>query len=492
MEESVRRPLLLDAACSRVMDGLTGGAFLAGLALLVGANNFQLALLASLPFAAQVVQLPAVAVLLRIRDRRRVVVLAAGAARLLLLAIAAWLVMPGSRLTIVGLLGILFVSALLAVFATAAWNWWMRDLLPSDELGRFFGQRLRNSTLAGLAVMLLAGTALDWLQRLGRPHIGYAVLFAAGAAAGLLGIWALWRTPHVAAPPSPAAGQSLCQIVTSIRHAPRGLLPTLCLTTVAASFALPFSAVYLLRTLNYGYLAVTLLAAISQLAYLAGLRGWSYVSDRHGDRSLLTFSLSVLAASLLGWAITGWGTGFPLTAVLVGIHFVAGYAMGGIELASTNLLLRSSPATNVAAHLAGVSFVRAAAAGLGVLAAGLAWQALGTGPLATFEIPLIGPWSLRGFQVLCLASLGLTIASTAAVARLPTVEGSRTLEVARALRKEVHQMSSIAGIRGLIHAVSYYVEFMAAPFATTRRPAEPRGSALVQAESARADAGKHP
>lgn len=149
--------------------------------------------------------------------------------------------------------------------------------------------------------------------------------------------------------------------------------------------------------------------------------------------------------------------------------------MGGIELASTNLLLRSAPPAFAAAHLAGVSLVRAAAGGLGVLAAGLSWQVMRSGTLASVNIPYLGPWELRGFQVLCLVSVGLCAAGAAAVAQLPLTSGLRTADVARALRKEVHQMSSIAGIRGLIHAVSYYVEFMAAPFAVTRRtkPTEP-------------------
>ncbi len=451
------------------MDGLTGGAFLAGLAVLIGADNWRLAILASLPFLAQVVQLPAVALLLRIKDRRKVVVWTAGAARVLLLLVAALLVLPGVTLNINKLLLILGVASVLTVFATAAWNWWMRDLLPCDELGSFFGQRLRGATLATLVVMLAAGTALDFFESGGNPQIGYAILFGLGGFAGLAGVAALARTPNVVAPPSAPAGQSLHQVWTAVRNAPQGLLGALSLTAVTISFALPFTAVYLLRSLGYSYLAVTVLAIVSQIAYLAGLRGWAHISDRHGDRSLLSVSLSILALSFVGWALTGWGAGWTMLIVLTALHFLSGYAMGGIELASTNLLLRSAPASAGAAHLAGVSIVRAAAGGLGVLVAGAAWQAMGRGVLFSTELPLIGAWELRGFQVLCLASVGIALACAAAVSRMAAPEGQRTMDVARALRKEVHQMSSIAGVRGLIHAVSYYVEFMAAPFAARRR-----------------------
>ena len=66
----IRRPLLVDGSLSRLMDVLTGGAFLAGLGLLAGASNLQFALLASLPFLAQVLQIPTVALLLRWKNRR--------------------------------------------------------------------------------------------------------------------------------------------------------------------------------------------------------------------------------------------------------------------------------------------------------------------------------------------------------------------------------------------------------------------------------------
>lgn len=469
LDDTIRRPLIADAVCSRLMDGLTGGAFLAGLALLAGADNWRLAVLASLPFLAQVVQLPAVALLLRIKDRRKVVVWTAAAARCLLLVVALLLVLPGVMLGINGLLLILGAASVLTVFATAAWNWWMRDLLPSDELGSFFGQRLRGATLAALFVMLAAGTALDFFESTGRTQLGYAMLFGLGGLAGLAGVVALARTPNVVAPPSAPAGQSLQHVWIAVRNAPRGLLGALSLTAVTISFALPFTAVYLLRSLGYGYLAVTVFAIVSQVAYLAGLRGWSHISDRHGDRSLLSFSLSILGLSFVGWALTGWGTGLAMWIAIAALHFLSGYAMGGIELASTNLLLRSAPPGTGAAHMAGVSIVRAAAGGVGVLAAGVAWQAMGRGVLYTADVPVVGEWQLRGFQVLCLASVAIAVSCAAAVARMAAPEGRRTMDVARAVRKEVHQMSSIAGVRGLIHAVSYYVEFMAAPFAARRR-----------------------
>ena len=80
-----------------------------------------------------------------------------------------------------------------------------------------------------------------------------------------------------------------------------------------------------------------------------------------------------------------------------------------------------------------------------------------------------GSWSLRGFQVLSLGGAALSLLALAALTRVPEPAARPVLDVARAMRREVHQMSSVAGIRGLIHAVSYTVEFMAAPFAARQQ-----------------------
>jgi len=477
------RMVIRDGVCSRLMDTLTGGPFLAGLGVLVGASNLVLGVLAALPILAQVAQLPTLALLLRVQDRRRVVLVACAAARGLLLAIAAILAADARRLTPDLLLLLLAVVAVLVVTGTAAWNWWMRDLLPPAALGRFFGRRMQANTVVALAALLAAGWALDRFRAAGQAAHGYALLFALGALAGFVGLGYLARTRHPLPPPSPPAGRSLAVLARTLAQPEtRRLSAAFAATATAATFALPFVAVFLLRGLGYSYVATTALAALSQLAYIAGLRGWGHLSDHHGNRAVLLLSVGLLAAVQAGWALAGWHAGWTLLAWIAALHFLAGYATGGVDLGGTNLLLRSAPANGAPAFLAAVSLGRAVVAGLGTVLAGWLWDQMGAGLLAGNAA-----WSLHGFQVLCLLGALVSLVALAALARVPEPAAKPVAEVARAMRREAPQMSSIAGIRGLIHAVSYTVEFMAAPFAARRgrrrgakptaraeRPAEPR------------------
>lgn len=457
----VRRQIVVDGIFSKLMDTFTGGVFLAGLGLFAGANNFVLGLLASMPFLAQVAQLPTVALLMRAVDRRRIVVIAIGLSRTLLWVIAGYLLLAPARLDAPLLVALVGSMGVLSVVATGAWNWWMRDVVPRAELGRFFGRRMQVTTLFGAVALVIAGATVDWFESRGDANLGYAAVFAAGGLAGYVGVYFLSRTPHPRPAPPDVPQRAVGQLWDTLRTpAMRPLLLALTLTASTLTIALPFTAVYLLRGANYTFFALTVLSLVSQLAYMASLRGWGHLSDRFGNRPVLQISVGLLVAALLGWSFTGGMRAWPLFAFLLILHFVTGYAVGGIDLTGSNILLKTAPEHGAPAYLAAVSLCRATMAGIATILAGAAWQGMGTQVLAA--VPIVGDvaWEARGFHVLAIASAGLGFLAILALRRVHEEGGHRAHEVARAMRREVHMISSVAGIRAFVHVVSYMVEFL--------------------------------
>jgi MFS family permease len=467
----VRRPVIIDGVFSKLMDTFTGGVVLAGLGVYLGASNFLLGLLASLPFLAQVAQLPTVQLLMRITDRRRVVVIAVGVGRTILLVIAALLIFARPRFGPELLLVLIAVMALLSVVAAAAWNWWMRDLVPRSELGRFFGNRARITTIYGCVALVSAGAVLDWFQAQGAAHLGYALLFALGGLMGWCGVYYLGRTEHPAPHPRPP-GRALDEIRAVVRSPEhRALVVALSLVATTLTVALPFTAVFLLRTFAYSFVAITGLALVSQLAYLASLRGWGHLSDRFGNRPVLQISVGLLTTSLIGWTFAGGRLHWALFPLLVVLHFLAGYAVGGIDLTAANIMLKTAPDQGAPAYFAAISLTRAFAAGAATVLAGAAWQALGSGIIASIPIAHFR-WDVYGFHALSLASAALGLFAVLSLRRVREPGGVAVHDVARAMRREVHLISSVAGIRAFVHVVSYVVEFIAGP---PREPAPEAG-----------------
>jgi len=197
------RLVLYDGLASEAMGSLTTGVFLAGFAVELGASNFAIGVLASVPFFVQLLQIPAVILVERIRARRAICVWASGVGRIFLLG-AALAPLLASHAAIAALTGFLAVHQGMGAISGCAWNSWMRDLVPDSEQGRFFGRRTAATTALSVALALLGGAVVDvWKNYIpGNSALGYSSLFGLSGMIGLYGVYLLSITPE---PPMPAA-----------------------------------------------------------------------------------------------------------------------------------------------------------------------------------------------------------------------------------------------------------------------------------------------
>src|SRR5215213_7517024 len=81
------RLVIQDGLAAEAMTSLTGGAFLVAMALLMGASNFQIGLLAALPTFTNIFQLVSIWLVRRYNNRRAISVYCAFLARIPLLVV---------------------------------------------------------------------------------------------------------------------------------------------------------------------------------------------------------------------------------------------------------------------------------------------------------------------------------------------------------------------------------------------------------------------
>src|SRR5271165_1723900 len=115
------RLVLYDALASEAMGTLTTGVFLAGFAVELGAPNLAIGALAAVPFLVQLLQIPAVLLVERLRARRDICVWAAGIGRCFLLGAAAAPLL-GAPTSIKVLIGSLAIYQGMAAVGGCAWN----------------------------------------------------------------------------------------------------------------------------------------------------------------------------------------------------------------------------------------------------------------------------------------------------------------------------------------------------------------------------------
>ncbi len=484
------RMLLFDGICSQVMLVLTGGAFLVAFALLLGATGKTIGILAAMGPLAQVLQLPSVFLVRRLGLRKALVTTTAGASRFFLLVMAAvpWFVPQTLRLPVFTLSLFLFWGV--GAVGGSAFGPWMRDLVPSRVLGRYFGTRLTYAVAVGAVAAILAGVGVDWYRDHFSVETGaFSILYVVGASVGFLGVFFLSRIPEPRMSTPPAQG-----IIAAVREPFRDanfrkLLAFMASWSFAANLAAPFYAVYMLQRLGIRMTVVMLLFLLSQLAYVSFLGIWGRLADRLTHKAVLSVSGPLFMVSIGLWLFTTMPGKYFLTfPLLAAIHILAGISTAGVMLSAWNITLKLAPKESSTTYLAANALVCGVAATVAPILAGIALDMLSD---AGFALTLGSRSAGGGAAFPALQLRGLDIVFGAAVVfgfyalrRLALVQERGSLkeklplsELAAEVRTTVRSISNVAGLRQLSNF----------PYGILRRQAPPE-----DAEDVSTDGGSDP
>ncbi|MCK9307372.1 MAG: MFS transporter [Methanoculleus sp.] len=367
--------VIRDGLATQAMVTLTGGIFLVAFALQLGASNTIIGLLAAIPPLAELLQIPSIYIVDRVRKRRLVVVAASLAARLCWIPIIAipFFLSPEQGIFVL-IASIAFYASFSAV-SHCGWNSWMRDLIPQDRLGSFFSHRLTLSTVIALVISLVAGFFIDSWEAV-FPDLaayGYSILFLLGLIAGLIGITFLARTPE----PRMAVDGGEDGLFAAIRKPFqdlnfKNLIIFLGSWNFAVNLASPFFTVYMLQRIGLEVSLVIALSILSQIMNIVFYRSWGRVSDRYSNKSVLAVSGPLFMLAIFAWMFVTLPDVYVLTyPLLILIHILMGISLAGVSLASGNISLKMAPQGQATSYLAASTFANSVAAGVAPILGGL-------------------------------------------------------------------------------------------------------------------------
>ncbi|MBC8141695.1 MAG: MFS transporter, partial [Armatimonadetes bacterium] len=407
----------------------TTGAFSIGFARYLGASDFVLGLLAGLPAAVGLLQIPASLYSDTLVRRKRFVAFNAVAGRLvwLLIALIPFVVPPTWQIGVFVTLAT--VSAAFLTIIGPAWTSWMSDLVPSDSRGRYFGQR---SMAMGVATMLLPLPAGAFLDLAVKHHLfpvawGFAVLFTVACAASVASGVMLLRQPE---PPRPQSVEPPPERVNPFKalSAPladrnfRAFILYAAIIVASATFAGQFFVAWQLdkTALNLPYLTVQILGAVAAGAGLATTQLWGYLSDKFGSRPLLQLATIAAVVSPLLWLFTVPGAFALNVTIIVVLNLFAGTAWAGIGIAQFNLLLSTAPAQSRTTYVAVFSALTGVVGGVAPILGGVVMELLQSVQFS------VGFLTINNFKILFFVTALLRIGAIFLLSRVREPDGRST------------------------------------------------------------------
>lgn len=464
-EEQVRSGLsyvIKDGIASQAMGILTGGAFLVAFAIKLGASNLVIGMLAAIGPLAQLLQLPSIFLIEKIRNRRAIVVVSAAISRVCWLLIALIPFLFGAQIGLTVLLGAIIVASALGAVSGCSWNSWMRDLIPQNILGAFFSKRMRIATGVGIVLSLVAAVYLDyWKKLLPKFELhGYSILFLIGFAAGALGLYFLARTPEKQMPKAEEKPKILRLLAQPFKDENfRKLIAFMCSWNFAVNLAGPFFMVYMLKRLGLSMSFIIGLSIVSQVMNFAFLKIWGRFTDRFSNKSVLAICGPLFIFSILAWTFTTMPEKYFLTIpLLIVIHVIMGLSSAGVSLASGNIGLKLAPEGQATTYLATNTIVNSVAAGVAPILGGkfadffggrqLEWTLKYTSPVREFSLPTLSLQQWDFFFALAFLIGLYSLHRLAMIKEAGEVEEKVVMnELFAEVSGQVRQLSSVDGLR---------------------------------------------
>lgn len=360
------RFMIVEAMCTQAHASFTGlgagaagapNAVTVGFAILLGAKDPALGLVAALPVYSNFFQFVAAALAPRLSGRRGLIMLATLLSRVSWLAIG-WLpFLLKDRASVALTLFLAFWAISNAALAVGGnlWMSWMADLCPQKIRGRYFSRHAFFTTIVGILAPFLVSILLDkgfgGVPRQpadGSPlavlqSLGFAVMFTIASIFGMLA-WAVLRAQpepgrrEVVTPPP----LDLKWFLEPFKDATfRPLLLFVVVFGATNGLANPFWASFQLEQLQLPYSYVSgLFVAVQGIVTALSLAFWGKVSDRYGNRVVVSMTLGLVFLSPLFYVFAS-GPGHWWLMVLDAA--VQGVGWAGYNVAIFNLVLSLTP-----------------------------------------------------------------------------------------------------------------------------------------------------
>jgi MFS family permease len=389
----------------------------------LGADDVQFGLLGGIPMIMLAVQFAGAYVASRIPRRKPWFIALAAASRCAYLVVA---VLPllfhgaAQRRLVPAMIAILSVSGAVSNLIVPLWFSWMGDLIPRRILNRYWGERMRYTTLVWAMANLAVTVFAFYAGRL-TPVSLFFFLCCVGTVAGVVDILLF---VFVEEPPAAPVRQrnALRMLLEPLRHPEyRTLLAFSCAFSASAMFAAAFMRLYVLKVLDMGVWRTALIWSAVSLGSTCVARTWGFVADRHGHRPVILLCVYFKPIVAAVFLLVTRGTAF---AVLTVTFFFDSMLNAGHGIATNGYMLKMAPRENRSMFVASMMALAGISGDIGAIGGGYMLR-----HTEWFSLNFLGrEW--ENYHLLFLVSTMLRVLCIPLAVRIREPESDRTGVVA--------------------------------------------------------------
>ena len=337
-----RALFILDGCASTQIFTVTSGAFLSGLAYLVGAGTALTGIIAALPTLMNTIQIFSSVVYENRAGSKRITVEFALIQRLcLLMMLFVPTLMLGAKIS-VAVIAVLYSCAhFCGAFINTGANNWLISLVQKERLGRYLGLKDSLTLVASTGGSLILSKILDAYRFADQEILGFRMIgiLCIGICAVDITCLTLIREPENVKHVEPLNIRKAIQMPLTEQNY-RNILIFFLLWSVASNFASPFFSIYMLENLGLSYFYITVMNMVASVARIAAANLWGKAADSCSWRLVTLGSIFMLGVAYIGWGLL---TKENCIYWLPVVQAVSGAAWGGINIATFRMQFAFAP-----------------------------------------------------------------------------------------------------------------------------------------------------
>ena len=377
LEKSLRNSII-DGLYAQSMSTLTAGLFLTGFVMALGGNSSHIGAASAVPLITNVFQLLASYLIEKTGMRKSICIRACFIARGLWLAFAAmpliymWGGVSGENLIWTAVL-FYFLINVASAFAGITWLSWMKDLVPPERRGKYFGLRSAATSSAGLIVGLGFGRFLDIMKGYGENYYlcGFFILFTTAFGFGMASTYYLKKVEEPERPAS-ADARSFTAFISMLslpfkNRNFRKVMYINILWTFFCQIGSPFFTLFMLRDLKISFTMMAIYDMVNIVANISMFSVWGRLTDHFGNKPILLLTTFFAAALPLIMVFANTSNSWLLIPLF---QFSTGLVWSGISLSTSNIFLKLAPSEHGSVYLSLNSALNGLVASLGPVLGG--------------------------------------------------------------------------------------------------------------------------